>query len=281
MRANRFLDAAISAAARGWHVFPLWPDSKRPAIRGWPTAATTDIDRIQYWWTANPRCNIAVATGPSGLHVLDLDVHHGHNGPDALYQLATTQAMRASLVTFTVATASNGRHLYFRAPEGMRLPNTVARLGAGIDSRGEGGYVVAAGSRASHGRYRILADCPVATLPDWLTDLLTPPPLPEASVGGEPLHSVGAYVAAIVAAETRKVAAALPGSRNATLFRAAFTLGRLVAGGELDETRIRDVLIAAAAIHVGHDFTVREVERAIANGLTLGANRPRRLARSR
>lgn len=279
MRANRFLDAATGATARGWHVFPLCPGSKRPAISAWPTHATTDIDRLRSWAIENPHYNVGLATGPSGLHILDLDVRHDHNGPRTLYELASTPARRSSLITFTIATPSDGRHLYYRSPDGMRLTNTVARIGAGIDSRGEGGYVVAAGSHTSQGHYRVLADLPIIALPLWLAELLTSPPVPVTSVCGEPPRRLDAYITAIVTAETAKVTAAVPGSRNATLFRAAFTLGRLVAGGELDETSTRDVLLTAAAVQVGHDFTAREVGRTIANGLAVGANRPRRLTR--
>ncbi len=82
------LTAALGAAARGWHVFPLRPGSKRPAghaedgcpgtgrcaggHRTWEQRATTDPDKIRAAWTQAPY-GIGIATGPSGLCVLDLD----------------------------------------------------------------------------------------------------------------------------------------------------------------------------------------------------------------
>lgn len=57
------LTSALAAAERGWHVFPLLPDSKRPAIAGWEQRATTDPIRIRLCWDSGP-FNIAIACGP-------------------------------------------------------------------------------------------------------------------------------------------------------------------------------------------------------------------------
>ncbi|MVU80631.1 DNA primase [Nocardia sp. ET3-3] len=282
MPTNRFRAAAHAAAARGWFVFPLRPGSKRPALREWPREATTDPERIRRWWNTNPHYNIGIATGPSQLHVIDLDTHHGIDGPAVLRHLAITTAQQTSLLTYTVATPSGtGRHLYYGAPQGLRLPNTTARLGPGIDTRGHGGYVVAVGSHTIDGDYRVLANKPVADLPEWLQALLTPPPTPPGNPGAPPQHP-DAYLQAILTAETSKVRTATPGTRNTTLFRAALTLGRLIAGQTLDPHLARDALTTAAAIHIGHhEFTARELERTITSGFTIGARHPRHLTTRR
>ena len=36
------LTFALDAASRGWHVFPVIPGDKRPAVRDWEARATTD-----------------------------------------------------------------------------------------------------------------------------------------------------------------------------------------------------------------------------------------------
>src|SRR5439155_380434 len=73
MSSNKFRQAALAAARRGWHVFPCHPESKRPAIKQWEQQATIDEQQIHQWWPDYSRKNIGVATGPSGLLVIDLD----------------------------------------------------------------------------------------------------------------------------------------------------------------------------------------------------------------
>ncbi|WP_405165556.1 hypothetical protein OG203_10895 [Nocardia sp. NBC_01499] len=115
-------------------------------------------------------------------------------------------------------------------------------------------------------------------MPSALVELLAPPPpQPQPSSDRSPGYP-SAYLAAIVADEARGVANAAPRTRNATLFRAALVLGRLVAAGELTEQQVRAELTAAAVEHVGIDgFTHNELDRAITNGLAYGARRPRHL----
>src|SRR5258705_421374 len=68
-----------------------------------------------------------------------------------------------------------------------------------------------------------------------------------------PPNQANSYVRAIVDSETRAVTTAQTGTRHRTLLGAARTLGRLVAGGELDKARARAALCDAAALHIGID----------------------------
>ena len=91
---NPLLGWALYLAAMGWHVFPLAPMTKRqPAVKDWENRATTDPDRIRRCWAAD-RWNIGIATGPSGLVVVDLDMPKdgdtGPDGPTAVTALAAT-----------------------------------------------------------------------------------------------------------------------------------------------------------------------------------------------
>src|SRR5688572_6505738 len=71
---KHLMSRELQLAERAWHVFPLRPGDKHP-ISGFTKSeerATTDPAQIIRWWTGAPY-NIAIATGPSGLLVIDCD----------------------------------------------------------------------------------------------------------------------------------------------------------------------------------------------------------------
>jgi hypothetical protein len=262
--------AALAAAARGWPVFPLIPGGKRPAITGWPNQATVDADVLAVWWRDRPY-NVGIACGPAGLLVVDLD------GPHGRARFAELAADAEPMRTFTVATPSGGEHRYYRIAPGVLAPSTVARLGAQIDTRGTGGYVVGPGSVRStvHGRrhYRVIDRAPPAVLPNCITAPLQRGPRVSLQMR-RPMHS--AYGQAAVAGECARVRRARTGTRNSTVLQAAVRLGRLVGAGVLDQQHVQEQLRAASTVHCGTaGFTTAEAERAIANGLRYGQARPR------
>ncbi|ANS67963.1 hypothetical protein SLINC_5739 [Streptomyces lincolnensis] len=289
------LTAALDAASRGWHVFPLIPGDKRPAVRDWETRATTDRERITRCWTHAPY-NLAIATGPSGLVVIDLDTpktpddtppagwaEHGvTDGADVLAVLCERHGQPFPADTYTVRTWSGGTHLYFAAPEGQSLRNTAgdsARgLGWKVDTRAAGGYVVAPGSAVNGQPYATVHDAPTAPLPDWLTALLRPVPLPPQRPVTVPLTARdrrGKFLAAALNGELTRVTTSGPHEHNNALYIASVALGQLVAGGELDAHTVTERL-TEAALSVGQGE--REARRTIASGLRAGANRPRQVA---
>lgn len=152
MPQNRFLIAAVAAADRGWHVFPVTAGEKIPCVRNWEQRATTDRRQLCRWWSGSSRKNVGIAVGKSGLVVVDLDPARGEDPPpewagarhghDVLARLAARAGQPFPGDTYTVASPSGGQHLYFRAPAGIALHNTVGSLGWRIDTRAPG--VVAA-----------------------------------------------------------------------------------------------------------------------------------------
>ncbi|MGA5705835.1 bifunctional DNA primase/polymerase [Streptomyces cellulosae] len=259
------LNAALEAAERGWRVFPLRPGTKRPALHGektctrtgpcaaghrkWEQRATTDPDRIRAAWSRAP-FNVGIATGPSGLVVVDLDTPEHKGSSDAPCGAATFAALceragHAVPTTFRVRTASGGTHLYFTAPHGVQLPNTAGTVAESVDTRAAGGYVVAAGSIVPAGRYEALNTSVAAPLPGWLLAILRPAPARLA--GPLRLPAVDGSRAAVAAleAECATVAAAPEGLRNTTLNRSAFKVGRFVAWGDLPRHMAEDAFQAA------------------------------------
>jgi hypothetical protein len=223
------------------------------------------------------------------LVVIDLDDGRGQeppqrfagarNGRDALAMLAAELGAVVPTNSYGVHTPSGGSHLYFRAPNGLELRNSSGSLAWKVDSRGCGGYCVAAGSVREQGEYRVARSGGVADLRDWLARALTPAPRPEPAAVELPRGRAGAYVRAIVESEAQSVVAARTGTRHRSLLKAARVLGQLVAGGELAEEEAA-VLIDAASGHAGVDgCTAAEVEQTIKDGLVYGQRLPRRIRR--
>ena len=282
MSTNQAHDWAQHLASRSWAVFPLVPGTKRPAIREWEQRASTDPDRIRRCWY-EARFGIGIATGPSGLVVLDLDPAATDDGPDGAAGLTTLAAARgvALAPTFTVATPRGGTHLYYRSPPGVRLRNTAGTLAPRVDTRAEGGYVVGPGTVLPGGGYELVDDTDPVELPAWLVQALTA--RPAAALSGPtqtPCADPGAYVAAAVAGECDKVQHAPPGQHNAVLCRAAYALGQLVGAGVLAHATARAELVSAGGFLIGADCdcTPSEITRVIASGLAAGTRKPRRTA---
>lgn len=149
--AVRPLDAAPDYIALGWPVLPCQPGTKRPlTAHGWHDA-TTAREAVADWRRRFPDANIAIATGPAGLVVIDLDPRHGGF---ATWGRLDVEHGPISTDTLTVHTPSGGVHRYYRAPAGVIVPSSVGRLGLGVDVRAAGGYVVAPPSRLPSGSYR-------------------------------------------------------------------------------------------------------------------------------
>ncbi|MEV0010819.1 bifunctional DNA primase/polymerase [Streptomyces sp. NPDC047973] len=250
---THLLTAALQAAARGWHVFPLRPGDKRPALHGettcphtgpctgghvkWEQRATTDPDRIRAAWSTGA-FNIGIATGPSNLFVVDLDrpkPNSDQDAPDGAANLAALCERAGHPVprTRTIRTASGGTHLYFSAPAAVRLHNTAGTLAPLVDTRAWGGYVVATGSTIHGHTYAVHGPALINPLPPWLMGILVPPhPKPAAAPAPAPVRA-HRYAETALHREQSAVRSAPEGRRNATLLASVRAMGRFVAWGDL------------------------------------------------
>ena len=147
------MDHALRYAARGRNVFPVhWPrdgvcscgrpdcssPAKHPLTPHGLNDATTNPEQIQKWWAQWPDANIGIVTGQvSGIVVVDVDLEK--DGIESWDQLCPT-GWRVQIL-YSV-TGSGGMHLYFQAPAD-ELKSTAGTIAPGIDTRAEGGYVVA------------------------------------------------------------------------------------------------------------------------------------------
>lgn len=245
MTERSFVLAAEAASGAGFWVFPLRPQSKKPLIAGWQKLATKDAKKLRRLWADCPNANIGVATGEqAGLFVLDVD------GEDGRRSLKALEDQHARLPRTFVVRTPRGSHYYFRIDEPVR--NSVSKLGPGLDGRGDGGYVVGAGSINDHGeRYRYAKgrgpdEIPMAKIPVWLRALLNEPFEEMHSPGSVPPSGRGqAYAAAALRDEADAVRGARKGKRNDQLNRAAFAMGQLIAEGAISSAEVEAALTSA------------------------------------
>ncbi|TYL92730.1 hypothetical protein FXB40_23860 [Bradyrhizobium rifense] len=240
--------------------------------------ATKDRKVIKQWWTESPDANIGIATGQiSNLVVVDVD---GKEGKKSLAQLFKKHG---KLPRTPKVTTGNGVHYYLR-PGDKSVPNSVGRLGKGIDIRGDGGYVVAPGSVHRSGKLykffpgRDLNDIEIARIPKSLRKaILTREPSPPVLLLPIPPSKSGrakAYIRSALNRELERLGKAPVHQRNDTLNRCAFKVGQLLPYGLLDRTKIiRDLARAAEAI--GLEDT--EIGATIESGLNAGIRYPRLL----
>jgi hypothetical protein len=257
------LAAALSYAEMGVSVFPLSARKKplalcvackpRVACPGRDNcrcgvntchgfyAATTDPAVIQDWWGKHPHWQLGIRTGSSSdLVALDVDVDKG--GLDSLIAL---QAAGCDITGAAVQLSGSGRsfHLLFAHP-GVPVRNSQGQLGAGLDVRGDGGYVVGAPSlHASTGAaYELLGH--LRCLPGWPLPAAPAPTVKVPGAGALPgasaLREFGPMTPARLAALVAQVRDACEGQRRSSLFWAACRLGE--ASGR------QAVLLAAATL---------------------------------
>jgi hypothetical protein len=164
------LDSAHDCRRRGWSFFPLQPRSKKPAVHSWriyqeqpPTPE--ELERF----FRDGSSGLAIVTGRHFGVVLDADATKG--GRDSLRGRELGR-------TLSIRTGGGGAHYVYKHP-GWRVSNAQRLTGlAGVDIRGDGGYIVAPPSIHPNGnRYEWMPglgpdDIEPHPLPGWLEEIL-------------------------------------------------------------------------------------------------------------
>ena len=185
------LQYALAYAERGWAVFPCHciessgrcscgkaacsSPGKHPLTTNGVHAASSDKKQIHSWWTKRPEANIGIATGEtSGFWALDIDGALGRRS------LADLEERHGKLPKTAVAlTGGGGSHYLFCWNPKKPVKSRVA-ICPGLDTRGAGGYIIAAPSTHASGKpyewrnhSNPLGGREIVGTPAWLLNVVT------------------------------------------------------------------------------------------------------------
>lgn len=238
---DNLLDTALSLASMGYAIFPAMPGSKMPAVP-WRLVSTCDPRWIQDWWGSFPHDNICIDCAKSQLLVIDLDHAGALSEFERIWASAPGENPPLRDVQVLIGTR-RGWHLYFDDPWSTQI-NTASRLGRGIDTRAEGGMVLAPGSVIAGEKYSLLAGDldHLPRAPQWLAAMCMRQARPSASRRTVPVPDW--YGQILIEDWAARVIHAPDGMQNTTINQAAFAL----ASSGLDPGIIERELLMAAEL---------------------------------
>jgi hypothetical protein len=254
MTTNKHLAAALRYAELGYRVFPCVPGTSKPLTEHGFHDASTDAEQIERWWTRYPLANVAIST--EGLLVVDIDP--SEEGKPNPWPSDPNQSVSLATAGAVSVTPRGGRHYVFRKPFGKTWRCTTSKLAPHVDTRTDGGYIVAPPSQRPDGQYCWAPDLelsvPLEHLPEppiWLEDML------DQLIGSRNKSSAKDFNEARQA-ETGSEAGGIPdGQRNDTLFKIACNLRR----NGLTEDQIADLLLRTNELACKPPLEEKEVRR--------------------
>lgn len=155
-------DEAIKYANRGMQVVPIVSKNTLPIIK-WKEEATTDLNKINTWWTRNPQYNIGILAGEkSGIIVIDF-----------ITPKAWAAGQAKGLPVTPVVKTGTGYQVYCKYQEGINYSLGRDNFN-GFFLIGDGRYVVAPpsiidkGVKLSWVDDKGLDDLELGDVPDWV-----------------------------------------------------------------------------------------------------------------
>ncbi len=134
--------------------------------------ASTDPDKITVWWSEYPTANI----GGRMLGKVGIDVDGRHGGNATLYDLCEKHGQEWIEGTWENVSGSGGPHFIFDNPTGISFKNSAGKVGPGIDTRGDEGYLIMPPSlHVSGNRYEVKSPAKFLPFPQFIIDLLNKP----------------------------------------------------------------------------------------------------------
>jgi hypothetical protein len=154
-------ECAHRCARRGFDVFPIVPNAKKPLIENWQNLATRDPAQIDRWWSEWPDANIGWPTNE--YIVIDVDPRKG--GAETFLTLLDMYDMPK---TTRHGTQGGGDHIIFAAPDRKPVKGGNDKLGQGIDIKARGGFILLPGSTIDGRPYTVGNTREIALAPPWL-----------------------------------------------------------------------------------------------------------------
>lgn len=152
---------------------------KHPAPKSWSVFQEKCADEytLEMWFNGRYKdYNLGVVTGKvsGNIFAVDVDTNEGKLGNDSLMDLCMANDDLPE--TLEQLTGGGGRHYLFKAPQDKTIITGKNTLGSGIDTRGEGGFIVVAPSNHKSGnKYKITHHSDMEHSPDWLVNMLDAP----------------------------------------------------------------------------------------------------------
>ena len=139
------------------HVEPK-DKGKHPAVNGWNSLATDDVNTVSRFWEQNVDYNVGVYCRPSGFFVIDIDPRGGGSESfekfESLVEGALPPTIEATTGEYTIGSGKvlRGRHIFYKCDESEELIGNLSKAGLkGIDIK-HNGYVLIAPSRHFSGQ---------------------------------------------------------------------------------------------------------------------------------
>ena len=135
----------------------------------------------------------------------------------------------------------------------------------GIDTRGDGGYIIWWPAHVVSIEHRFM---PVAPVPDWLIEALTPPPpVPSWLSHTQPRAHLSAPPDKRLEGIVVTVAQAREGERNAVTFWGACRIAEMVSARELDAGEANNAIALLTEAAIRNGLPLFEIRRTIASAL--------------
>jgi P4 family phage/plasmid primase-like protien len=282
---------------------------KHPSIASWQTEATSDLDTLSSWFKGRNDLNYGIFMEGSGLLALDIDVKSGgwpsweQLEDKCMYDFLPTIEVRTGVKHYKNV-SNRGAHKYYIAPESFRFTSNLSKVGfPGIDIK-HNGYVLGPGSTHWSGvKYEWLDghapwEVSAQSLPEHSLGYMGRVSTSKRTYSGkssigdeewqekwETLMRANPEATAYAKATLRNICGALskmkPGTgRNNVLNAAAYSMGRLIGGGQIGFEAAKNELRSAIQKAYGAEFVVKEAAvdstlRVWSGGFECGAMEPK------